>query len=212
MKNNNQEKPITKEQLVGQFRRAEILKAARQIFAEQGFRKATIDMIAERAKIAKGTIYLYFRNKEQLFLQALEERLNSMLKGVLDIIQEKGEPLQKIKNLISFVFRFLDKDKDFFRIFHTSAVECYIRDLSSHVENIMGYLKKFFDSVTPTLKEAIDSGLLIQMQPLKMAFILGGIIDYFIMYRIMTNEPQPFSVDEELAYEIFLNGFLRKEN
>jgi AcrR family transcriptional regulator len=212
MNTNNQDKPTTKEQLVEKFRRTEILNAARQIFAEQGFRKATIDMIAERARIAKGTIYLYFPNKEQLFFQALEERLNNMLKGIHDIMQEKGEPLQKIKNLISFVFKFLDKDKDFFRIFHTSAIECYLRDLSSHVENLMRYLKKFFDCITPTLKEAIDRGLLIQMQPLKMAFILGGIIDYFIMYRIMTNEPKPFSADEELAYEIFINGFLRKEN
>jgi AcrR family transcriptional regulator len=212
MNTNNEDKPTTKEQLVEKFRRTEILNAARQIFAEQGFRKATIDMIAERAKIAKGTIYLYFPNKDQLFFQAVEERLNNMLKGVIDIMKEKGEPLQKIKTLISFIFRFLDKDKDFFRIFHTSAVECYIRDLSSHMKNMMESLKKFFALVTPTLKEAIDCGILIQMDPSKMAFILGGIIDYFIMYRIMTNEPKPFSADEELAYEIFINGFLRKEN
>lgn len=211
MENFKPEKPLTKEQVVEQFRRREILKAARQVFAEQGFRKATIDMIAERASIAKGTTYLYFRNKEELFLQAMEERLKELHHGILKIVNKKGEPLEKIKKIISFAFRYLDEDKDFFRIYHTSAIECYIRELSSHMRNIMGYIKKYFNAVTPTLKEAIDSGILIQMNPLKMTFILGGIIDYFIMYRIMTNEPQPFSADEELAYEIFLDGFLRKE-
>ena len=205
------DEPMTKEKLVEQFRRSEILKAARYVFGKQGFSEATVDMIAEQAGIAKGTIYLYFRKKEELFLQALEERLKELHLGMLKILQGKAEPLKKIKELISFTFKYLDQDKDFFRIFHTSVIECYIRELSSHVQNIMGYIQKYFNAVIPTLKEAIDSGLLIQMDPLKMAFILGGIIDYLVMYRIMTNEPQPFSVDEELAYEIFLNSFLRKE-
>ena len=211
MNNSKHEEPLTKEQLVEQFRRSEILKAARKVFAEQGYSKATIDIIAERAGIAKGTIYLYFRNKEELFLQTSEERLKKMLEGLQKILKETGEPLQKIKNSITFTFRFMDEDKDFYRIFNAAVMESRIRELPSYIKNVMGYLQDYFNAITPVLKEAVNSGILIKMDPIKMAFILGGIIDSLMHYHLLIDTSEPFSADEDLAYEIFLNGFLRKE-
>ena len=54
-------------------RRACILKAARCVFARQGYSKTVVDDIAGQAGIAKGTLYLYFKSKEDIFLAALME-------------------------------------------------------------------------------------------------------------------------------------------
>ena len=59
-------------------RREEILDAARRVFAERGFRGTTIADIAEAAKIALGTIYLYFSSKEDVFA-ALHQRFNEVI-------------------------------------------------------------------------------------------------------------------------------------
>lgn len=58
-------------------RRARILKAATELFKEHGYRKASVDEIARRAEVAKGTVYLYFPNKASLLLNAiaLEKRV-----------------------------------------------------------------------------------------------------------------------------------------
>jgi len=56
-------------------RRETILKAAKAVFAEKGVLATTIDDIAERAEVAKGTIYLYFRAKEEMFSALMDEGL-----------------------------------------------------------------------------------------------------------------------------------------
>jgi len=63
----------TKEEVVKDFRTSEIVQAARRVIAEAGLADASIERIAHEARIAKGTIYLYFRNKEELFAQVVED-------------------------------------------------------------------------------------------------------------------------------------------
>lgn len=55
-----------------------ILRAAAQVFAEQGYQAATMEAIAERAGIGKGTVYEYFRNKQELFFAVFEDYIASM--------------------------------------------------------------------------------------------------------------------------------------
>jgi AcrR family transcriptional regulator len=55
-----------------------ILRAAAQVLAEQGYQAATVDAIAERAGIGKGTVYEYFRNKQELFFAVFDDYIASM--------------------------------------------------------------------------------------------------------------------------------------
>ena len=70
-----------------QHRQEQILKAAFEVFAAHGFEAARIDEVARRAGIAKGTIYLYFRDKESLF----QELIRAMLTPVVGTIEAMGE-------------------------------------------------------------------------------------------------------------------------
>src|SRR5882672_1864141 len=73
--------PKTKQEVVSEFRCGTILEAARKVFARKGFELATVDDVAEAAGVAKGTLYLYFRSKRDIYLAALR-------RGVLDLNQE----------------------------------------------------------------------------------------------------------------------------
>src|SRR3569833_4164114 len=59
-----------------QRRRDDILNTARTLFLDKGFRDTTIDDIARSAELARGTIYLYFENKEEIYATILEEGLD----------------------------------------------------------------------------------------------------------------------------------------
>src|SRR3954454_777694 len=59
-------------------RRCSILQAARAVFARQGYANTVVDDIATQAGIAKGTIYLYFPSKEQIYLAALLEQARQL--------------------------------------------------------------------------------------------------------------------------------------
>lgn len=67
-------KPVERDE-AAEMRRAQIQKAAMRVFSEKGFGKATIPDIARRAGVAVGTIYIYFRTKEEMLLSILESHL-----------------------------------------------------------------------------------------------------------------------------------------
>jgi len=60
-------------------RRRSILQAAREMFSENGFHHATVDSVAERAEVSKGTVYLYFESKEALLAHLLLEGLEELI-------------------------------------------------------------------------------------------------------------------------------------
>ena len=62
-----------------QQRRRSILQAAREMFFENGFHHATVDSVAERAEVSKGTVYLYFESKEALLAHLLLEGLEDLI-------------------------------------------------------------------------------------------------------------------------------------
>jgi TetR/AcrR family acrAB operon transcriptional repressor len=71
--------PRTKEEVVKDFRTSAIVLAARRVIAEAGLTDASMERIAHEAGIAKGTIYLYFRNKEELFAQVVDDGFAQLL-------------------------------------------------------------------------------------------------------------------------------------
>jgi AcrR family transcriptional regulator len=68
----------------GRDGRAEVMEAAAQVFAERGFRGASVAGIVRRAGLSKGALYWYFDSKEDLFFALLEERLDRPLRAAID--------------------------------------------------------------------------------------------------------------------------------
>jgi len=65
--------------------RTRVLDAAAEVFAERGYERATVDEIATRAGLSKGTVYWNFASKEELFLALLDERIDRPVRAVMDI-------------------------------------------------------------------------------------------------------------------------------
>jgi AcrR family transcriptional regulator len=90
------------EQARKQQRREQILAAAFQVFAVQGYEAARIDDVAERAGVAKGTIYLYFHDKKQLFRAVVR----SLLKKRFDVVARtfSGSAEDLLRDLVSRMY------------------------------------------------------------------------------------------------------------
>ena len=84
-------------------RRATILDAALEEFVARGFAAARLDDVARRARIAKGTIYLYFRDKESLF-QELVRTMLSPLVGTIEAAPLRDVPIRSVAEMIVDVF------------------------------------------------------------------------------------------------------------
>ena len=81
-----------------------ITDAAVEVFAEKGFHLARISDIAQRAGIADGTIYLYFKNKEDLLLSIFEEKMDLLLSGLGETLADVEGPEERIRAFARFHF------------------------------------------------------------------------------------------------------------
>jgi AcrR family transcriptional regulator len=99
-------------------RKGLILAAAREVFFEVGIRRATVDMIAARAEIAKGTVYLYFPTKETILAHLLLEGLDSLGNYLVAAYDEAtprtGEA--RLRRLAAAYFEFYQQQADYFRL------------------------------------------------------------------------------------------------
>jgi AcrR family transcriptional regulator len=84
-------------------RRAAILAAALEEFAARGFADTRLDDVARRARIAKGTIYLYFRDKETLFQDLVREMLSPLV-GAIEAAPLRDLPIRAVVEMIVDVF------------------------------------------------------------------------------------------------------------
>src|ERR1019366_6213140 len=111
----------TKQQVVSEFRRTEIVDAARSVFARKGFERGIMDEIAKEAGIAKGTIYLYFRSKEEIYRAVLHHDMQLLKKSTLEQIDAAKNLKDKIRVFILARLESAEARKEFFRIMDTES-------------------------------------------------------------------------------------------
>jgi TetR/AcrR family transcriptional regulator, repressor of fatR-cypB operon len=100
--------PIGRRQREKTARRQEILRAAGHVFAERGYAEATLDEIAGRAELAKGTIYNYFESKEEIF--------DHVVTGVLDDLEAIAEKAVEAGGSARETFyRYAEKTIEYYR-------------------------------------------------------------------------------------------------
>jgi AcrR family transcriptional regulator len=108
----------TKRDIVTEFRNAEILEAARKVFAKNGFSGTSVEAIAQEAGMAKGTVYLYYSSKQEIYSAALKNGLVALCSELRRQIEAAGTVEDKIRAFVETKLFFFEQHKDFFRIYH----------------------------------------------------------------------------------------------
>jgi len=109
---------ISRRQKQKEDRKERILAAAREVFFEVGIRHATVDAIAARADVAKGTVYLYFSTKEEILANLLLEGLDTLSHYLAVAFDEhaasSGEA--RLRRLAVAYYAFYQHEPDYFRL------------------------------------------------------------------------------------------------
>lgn len=101
-----------KRQLRREERRSDILKSAAGVFSKDGYHKAKMEDISKAAGIGKGTIYLYFESKRQLFYSMIKEGTDQLLSDLHHKIQGEKDLENILKTIIKFTMDVVNKNKD----------------------------------------------------------------------------------------------------
>jgi AcrR family transcriptional regulator len=99
------------------LRGRQILAAAKRVYSGKGFASATIEDIAAEARVSVGTIYLYYRSKEDLYVSLLFESMEIFARELTRIRRSRRRPDRKLRDAWDFFYRFRQEFPESYRVF-----------------------------------------------------------------------------------------------
>jgi AcrR family transcriptional regulator len=115
-------------------RRSGILQAARAVFARQGYAKTVVEDIAAQAGIGKGTLYLYFPSKEQIYFAALLEDARRLNAETRSAMAHASTWREAVAAYLLVRLRYVEEHGDFLRIFLTELRSMFLRGRPLNIE------------------------------------------------------------------------------
>jgi TetR/AcrR family fatty acid metabolism transcriptional regulator len=165
-------------------KRARILEAAVKVFAERGFHTATVAEIARAAGVADGTIYLYFKSKDDLLLRLFDEKMTEIVEEARTAVAAEKTAPAKLRRFIQLHLSLVERNPDlasvlivelrqsaqFLKALGRNKLAAYV-DLIAEVVKAGQEKGELLDVVSPaTAKRAIFGAL----DELALAFLLSG--------------------------------------
>lgn len=190
-----------------QDKRNRIIEAAIQVFAEKGYRSARISDIAGGAGVADGTIYLYFRNKEDLLLTIFEEKMEMILTGLREALTGQVEPLDRMRAFARFHFFQLRTYPALAQVLQVELRQStrFLRDYRP--EKLWEYLGIF----EALIVEGQEAGQLRRdLDPFLVKWSFFGALDELSIQWVLSRKRDRFNLDQaaDEVVDIFLRGML----
>jgi AcrR family transcriptional regulator len=197
-------------------RRQQIIVAAKKVFSEKGFNKATMDDIAGEAELSPGTLYLYFKNKEELYA-SLSLRILHYLHIRVEHVASSQElgPVEKLDAMIDAMYDVYEFDPlVIINMFHLQSSET-LRNLSPELlEEIEDLSRKSIGGISLIFKEGIKDGTFVDIHPMALSDIFwslfSGVVLWTTSKRIINTEKDFLKETLNLAFTVFKDGITRK--
>ena len=154
-------------------RREQILEAAYQLFHESGFSAATMDQIAERAELAKGTLYLYFKSKEEVYYALLDRGLEILIGLLEDKVNQRPPRDRILEELAATLSQFHKDYTDYIRLFMVMNQEDIQAKLSVEVcEQFNSRATTILKLIRNEIQTLIDGGAYLSVNAWQVANLL----------------------------------------
>ena len=196
-------------------RRQQIIVAAKRVFSEKGYSKSTMEDIAREAELSPGTLYLYFKNKDELYASLSLRILQYLNIRLEDVKKEKDiETRQKIAAIKEALFDVYQFDPMILiNMFHLQSSET-LKNLSSPLlENITELSRNSLTILAEIFEDDTGQDIHISHHPTAIADIVWSLFTGVVLWeeskRMIDSEKDFLKETLDVAFEIFSRGITR---
>lgn len=193
-------------------RRNQILKAARKLFFDKGFKSITIDHIARKAELSKGAVYLYFKSKEEIYIQILLADINKFSQKVNSPLNTQMTASALLKEFcVNYANFFLD-NRELFRILMTYMIHADGLNFSDELNRkLIKETNLTIECVERILAYGIeegefDFGIEIKTNRNALWGLLNGIISLHLFTGSEATRSERVISTVETSLDIFITG------
>ena len=187
-----------------------ILDVAGEMFAKRGFFKVTMKEIAERAEFALGTLYGFFKGKQNLYQQVIEQKVDELVMSISNAIARETLPVHIVERFIEAKLRFFFENLDFVRLYF---VEMHGPPLYGERALSFALQEKYralLDKVSDVFDRGMSDGTFAEVPSKTLATALDGQTTAFVFSWLREISPQAPEMEIKAAKRIFLSGILTR--
>jgi AcrR family transcriptional regulator len=192
-------------------RKIDIINAARKIFSNKGFNSATMEEIALEAELSPGTLYLYFKNKEELHISLSLEILKYLTDEIQKVVPQDISVEEKIDKFRDVFIDVYEYDSNILiNLFHLQSGEA-LKNLSGDVlRQIKIYSTMAHGAIIDVVKQGIEQGVFVDENPVALADLLwasyGGIVLWVDSKRRLDGQKDFVKSTIKIAFKIINKG------
>lgn len=181
-----------------------IIEAATKVFAKNGFYQSKISEIAKEAKVADGTIYLYFENKDDILISLFEEQMKAVIDNMEVQISGIDDPAKKLERFASTHLGLIEKNQDMAEIIQVELRQSnkFMKEYKN--EKFIQYLNIIEDIISEGQKRGIFKEDVIP-KVAKRAFF-GALDEVSRFWVLSTRREYDIRTLAKQISEYFLNG------
>ncbi|MBN1424850.1 TetR/AcrR family transcriptional regulator [Candidatus Fermentibacteria bacterium] len=201
---------VSRKALEKEARKQDILDAAARLFSQRDFHEVTVDQIAAEVGLSKGTVYLYFRNKDDLFHAIVVQKGQSLLRKTRESLQCAGDFVDCLREFVRAHCGFFEENVTYFRITHSEKT----RMTAEGKHRLHDYADQLFHAHLAMLMELVErgrsEGVLREEGSLALVKALRGILTAYVFHYAFGQSETPLSEQAEEIVDLFLNGAKRQ--
>ena len=186
-----------------------IIAAAVKVFAEKGFHNARVSEIAGEANVADGTIYLYFKNKDDILISLFEQELGKIVEDIRQGLEQEKDPLKKIERLVMNHLSMAAKQKQLMEVL---GIE--VRQSAKFMKKYVNKpFMEYLDLIRSIITEGQEQGLIREdLAPGIMKRALFGALDEMVRYWLLSTQSK-HSIGEAAKQisDVFIRGMMTEK-
>jgi AcrR family transcriptional regulator len=186
-------------------RREEILAAAAKVFARHGYAETDVQVIADRLKIGKGTVYRYFPKKRDLFLAAVDRGLRELDATIESTLNRPAtDPIELVRQAILAYLAFFHDRPEMAELFIQERAA--FRDRHTPLYFSPGFDKQERDK--PFVMKLIADGRLRKMKPELLYMVTGDLLYGTVMSNHLSGRPSSPKAQADAILDVLFHGIL----
>lgn len=197
----------SKEEVVQEFRVQSLQEAAMRVIARKGMAAATMAEIAKEAGVAKGTIYLYFRDRDELVEKTFETAITQLYERI-DVALRTAAPFaEKIRAIVTAKLEFFSTHREFFRLYLSLRMpEGSPQQQRRQKRTCQPQYHARIQQMADVLRQAMDDGEIRRVDPYRLALFVVEGSTAVVVQRVSEDAPPPESEDVDLIVDTILEG------
>lgn len=166
-----------------QMRRNQILDAARKLLISQGLENISISKISKEAQLGVGTIYFYYKNKEEIFIALQEEGLGFLFSAIQQIQGKQLNPREKLKEVAAAYYNFSQNQQEYFNIinYFLSSPRIFFQEEQKKMIDMSG--NKILMVIETIILKGVEDGFFLEEDPRKFSILFWGMIHGLIHFK-----------------------------